>query len=80
MAVESDSLVLQYYYSKDGRSRRTSLSIDPYLFGKLADYLGSTEEARAQLRRWAIEEAKVVSDRASVSRRVHRKIYELLIE
>lgn len=80
MSKTSDTIVFQYRFVKNGSVLRSSMSIDPVLFGIFAKRMGGVEEAKEQLKRWAqsvaqSEESKV---QASVSRRVHRYVYELL--
>lgn len=80
MSDASDVIVLQYRFKEDGVARRSSFSIDPVLLAIFARRMGSLDEAKAQLRRWAksIAESGRAGERAGVSRLVHRHIYELL--
>lgn len=80
-AQTSDALVFQFYYKNEAKLvRRSSFSIDPVLFGMFVRRMGDPGEAKTQLRRWAKNAAEVGKyvDGVSVSRRVHRRIYELL--
>lgn len=76
----SDTYVFQYKYIKNGVSHRSSMSIDPVLLEIFAKRMGGTDLAIAQLRRWAANIAanEGSGPRASVSRLVHRRVYELL--